>query len=181
MRKNFSSRREVLYCIARQEIMNTNSITESNYTLFNDESELSEEDQRLISKAREACSSAYSPYSHFQVGAALLLDNNEVLKGSNQENSSYPAGLCAERVVLFHAGANHGDKKIRKIAVTAKKESNEIFVPVTPCGGCRQVMLEYEVKQHSPIEILMQVAENKWIKAHSAEVLLPFCFNKNAL
>lgn len=181
MHKNFSTRLEVLYCIARQFIMITNQYTELNYTIYNDESELDEDDLKLIKSAREACETSYSPYSKFQVGAALLLENNEVISGSNQENSSYPAGLCAERVALFHAGAAHGKKKITKIAVTARKEENKVYVPVTPCGSCRQVMLEYEVKQNSPIEVIMQISENKWVKALSTEVLLPFCFNKNAL
>ncbi|GAA0890382.1 cytidine deaminase [Fulvivirga kasyanovii] len=161
--------------------MLTNQYTELNYTIYNDESELDEEDLKLIESARKACETSYSPYSGFQVGAALLLENNEVISGSNQENSSYPAGLCAERVALFQAGAGHSQHKIRKIAVTAKKAANEKYIPVTPCGSCRQVMLEYEVKQSSAIEVIMQIADNKWVKTFSTEVLLPFCFNKNAL
>lgn len=181
MHKNFSTRHEVLYCIARRYIMLTNQSIESNFSTYNTESELDKEDLDLIERAREASESSYSPYSNFQVGAALLLENNEVLLGSNQENSSYPAGLCAERVALFHAGAIHGKKTIKKIAVTAKKRGSNNFVPVTPCGSCRQVMLEYEIKQNSPIEVIMQVSENKWVKTLSTAVLLPFCFNKSAL
>ncbi|UII32964.1 cytidine deaminase [Fulvivirga ulvae] len=161
--------------------MLTNQYTELKYVTYGDESELDEEDLKLIKSARKACETSYSPYSQFQVGAALLLENNEIISGSNQENSSYPAGLCAERVALFHAGAGHSNQTIKKIAVTAKKEGSNHYIPVTPCGSCRQVMLEYEVKQNSPIEVIMQIADNKWIKTLSTEVLLPFCFNKNSL
>ncbi|MBL6447257.1 cytidine deaminase [Fulvivirga sp. 29W222] len=161
--------------------MLTNQYTELNYAIYNDESELEEEDLKLIESARNACKTAYSPYSGFQVGAALLLENDKIVSGSNQENSSYPAGLCAERVALFHAGAEYGTLKVKKIAVTAQKKDSSFFVPVTPCGSCRQVMLEYEIKQNTPIEVIMQIAENKWVKTLSTEVLLPFCFNKDAL
>lgn len=159
----------------------SNSLTDQEYTSFSNELELDEEDRLLIEKARKASHSSYSPYSNFQVGAAALLDNNEVLEGSNQENSSYPAGLCAERVVLFFAGANYQNQLIKKLAVTAKRKEKEEFVPVTPCGSCRQVLLEYEIRQDAPIEVIMQISEHQWIKTHSSKVLLPFCFNKHSL
>ncbi|ELR70410.1 Cytidine deaminase [Fulvivirga imtechensis AK7] len=158
-----------------------NSDIELKYIAYNDEAELEPEDRALIDDAKKASESSYSPYSNFEVGAALLLETGEVVRGSNQENSSYPCGSCAEQVALFHSGANHKDVVIKKIAVTAKKKGGSAFLPVTPCGSCRQVMLEYQIKQNLPIEILMQVSANKWIKVSSVEVLLPFCFNKNAL
>lgn len=181
MHKNFSSSNVVLYCIARPFIMHTNQHIESNYSTYNAESELEKDEVALIGHARKACETSYSPYSNFQVGAALLLENGEIVIGSNQENSCYPAGLCAERVALFSAGVSHGEVKIKKIAVTAKRRSEASYVPVTPCGSCRQVMLEYEVKQEEPIEIIMQISESEWVKVYSASVLLPFCFNKSAL
>lgn len=161
--------------------MMTNSDIDINYSTYNSESELDAQSAMLMERAKAALESSYSPYSNFQVGAAVLLENGQIITGSNQENSSFPAGLCAEQVALFHVGSNYNGIKIRQIAVTAKRRNGEVFLPVSPCGTCRQVMLEYEIKQNSPIEVLMQVSVNKWVKAHSVEILLPFCFNKNAL
>jgi len=151
------------------------------YTLYDNEADFEEEDKKLISQARVACESSYSPYSHFQVGSAILLSTQHIITGSNQENAAYPSGLCAERVALFHAGANYSNEVIRKLALTAKKQADTIFVPVTPCGSCRQVLLEYEMKQNSSIEIIMQINDYQWVKTKSAKVLLPFCFNKDSL
>lgn len=159
----------------------TNTDIDLKYTSYHSETELDEEDRMLITQAREASESSYSPYSHFQVGAAVLLESGAIVKGSNQENSSFPSGLCAEQVALFHAGSNYNGVAVKKIAITARRSDSDTFVPVSPCGSCRQVMIEYEFKQNLPIEILMQVAVNKWVKTHSAEMLLPFCFNKNSL
>ncbi|UII23100.1 cytidine deaminase [Fulvivirga ligni] len=144
-------------------------------------SELEEEVKDLIKKAEQACDTSYSPYSNFQVGAAVLLENGEVVTGSNQENSSFPAGLCAERVALFFIGANYAGKKIKKVAVTAKRKGESEFVPVTPCGGCRQVLLETETRQESNINVIIQSSYNQWVITKSTKVLLPFCFNKHSL
>ncbi|MBL3656457.1 cytidine deaminase [Fulvivirga sediminis] len=143
--------------------------------------DLNEQYKKLIKKAQEACDTSYSPYSKFKVGAAILLDNGEILTGSNQENSCYPAGLCAERVVLFFAGANYSNHIIKQIAITAKRWNDDQFLPISPCGGCRQVLLETEVKQESPIKVILQSPENQWIVTNSSEVLLPFGFNKHSL
>ncbi|UII29338.1 cytidine deaminase [Fulvivirga maritima] len=143
--------------------------------------DLDDQYKNLIKSAQEACDTSYSPYSKFKVGAAILLDNGEILTGSNQENSCFPAGLCAERVVLFYASANYSNRTIKQIAVTAKRWDEDQFLPITPCGGCRQVLLETEVKQESPIKVILQSSENQWVVTNSSEVLLPFCFNKHSL
>lgn len=151
------------------------------YKVFKGEEELDSSDIELLQAARKASLTSHSPYSNFQVGAALRLSNGRIVVGSNQENAAYPSGLCAERVALFHFGANYQEEKIIQIAVAAKRADEEFFLPVTPCGGCRQVMLEYEKKQNAPIEVLMRSEENTWIKTSSAKTLLPFSFDKNSL
>ena len=143
--------------------------------------ELEEKERHLIEEAKRASKASYSPYSNFKVGAALLLENGTIIHGSNQENASYPAGLCAERVAFFHAGATYPDVNIQMVAVVARRASEENFKAVAPCGSCRQVMLEYEIKQNSPIKVIIQSLDNRWIKIKTTKVLLPFCFDKHNL
>lgn len=143
--------------------------------------ELDNESQGLIQKAEEALELSYSPYSNFQVGAAALLKNGDVIKGANQENASFPAGLCAERVVLFQIGAISPKEEILKLAVVARKNGESSFRGAGPCGFCRQVMLEFEQKQQEKMEVLFLAKNQKWIKTESATVLLPFAFGKDNL
>ena len=103
--------------------------------------ELSEELQGLMKQAVEVRDKAYAPYSKFKVGAAILLDNGEVVVGSNQENASYPSGLCAERTAVYYAGAKFPESKILKIAITARSLNQEVTKPVPPCGACRQALI----------------------------------------
>ena len=117
--------------------------------------ELSPELAGLVKRAREITGKAYSPYSGFQVGAAVLLANGAVICGNNQENAAYPSGLCAERVAFFHANSNYPGKAIEAIAITAKSKAFIIQKPVTPCGSCRQVMAETENIQKRKIRVLM--------------------------
>jgi len=158
----------------------------SNETNFNfqfetfSRDELSTEDTQLIVHAEAACDTAYAPYSQFTVGAALLLANGEVVIGSNQENAAYPSGMCAERVALFNAASNHSKVKIKKIAITARKSDAAQYIDVTPCGSCRQVMLEYEELQDDNIEVLFAV-NGSWAKLTNTAVLLPFSFDKTSL
>lgn len=144
------------------------------------ESELTVDQQGLIEKAKEAAQASYSPYSKFQVGAALLLADGSVIKGANQENASYPAGLCAERVALFQAGATRPDTPLQTLAVVAKKVNEDTYKAVAPCGSCRQVMLEYETKHGQPLQILFK-SDGGWVLAESSKLLLPFCFDKHNL
>ncbi len=131
--------------------------------------------------AAEACSQAYAPYSGFKVGAALLLDDGTILKGSNQENAAYPSGLCAERVAFFNAGANYPDRKIVAVAVTAFLKNHKHPHPVSPCGDCRQVMAEFEHRYGNPIRIIMMTEKNQYVILNSVKELLPFLFSSDSL
>ena len=106
---------------------------------------LDAESRMLADAACKATESSYSPYSHFQVGAAVLLEDGTVVTGSNQENAAYPSGLCAERVTIFSAGAQHPGKKIKALAIAAQTGGTFLKAPITPCGACRQVMTQFEV------------------------------------
>lgn len=139
------------------------------------------ESKYLTHKAKDATTHAYAPYSKFQVGAAVLLEDGTIVTGTNQENAAYPSGMCAERVALYSAAAQHPEKVITKIAIVARRKGAKEIVPATSCGQCRQVMLEFEVRQGKPIEVIMQNQEHKWVKAVSAESLLPFCFTRSSL
>jgi cytidine deaminase len=141
---------------------------------------LSDLDKKLIDRAIDAMKHSYSSYSNFSVGAALILENNQIIIGSNQENASFPCGICAERVALFSASTNFPNLLMKKIAITAKSKNFEIKGPVGPCGLCRQVLLEYEEKQNINIEILL-FNNKKIIKLASAKDLLPLFFQENKL
>ena len=154
---------------------------ETEVSIFNSVNELTEEDQNLVKLAKEAAKSAYAPYSKFNVGAALLLENGMVIKGNNQENAAYPSGICAERVAVFAAGANYPGVKIKTIAVTAFSEKFKLDSPITPCGSCRQVMCEYETKFSSDIKlILCSDCDEVWV-LDSVKSILPLLFSANSL
>ncbi|MBQ4915994.1 cytidine deaminase [Maribacter sp. MMG018] len=143
--------------------------------------ELKESDKKLLDLAVEARKNAYAPYSRFNVGAAVLLENGEVEIGSNQENASYPSGLCAERVAIFHAGARFPGVPVKAIAITAASEDYEVTVPAAPCGNCRQAIFEYEFKQKSPIRLLLMGASGSIVECASLEDILPLGFNNTFL
>lgn len=143
--------------------------------------DLDAESKYLAHKAKEATNHAYAPYSRFLVGAAVLLEDGSVVTGTNQENAAYPSGMCAERVALYSAAAQHPDVRITKVAVVARKKAGKELVPATSCGACRQVILEFETHQRKPIEVVMYDQEHHWIKTPSAASLLPFAFTKNSL
>ena len=150
-------------------------------TIFNDISELSEQDRILMNKAIEAKETSYSPYSNFMVGAAILLENNEIILGSNQENAAYPSGMCAERVAVWKAGSQFPGVKIISLAITASSSTTKVDKPVGPCGACRQTLLEYEVKQNEPFEIIFMGEVGKIVKTESLSALLPFSFDSTYL
>jgi len=137
--------------------------------------QLDEVQMQVVNAAVEAINNSYSPYSKFAVGAALLLDDGQIITGSNQENMAYPSGLCAERVALFTYGSKKIDHKILKLAVFAKHHNTERLAIGAPCGACRQVMLEYELNQQNPYEVIF-FHNNEYIIAPSANSLLPFHF-----
>lgn len=137
--------------------------------------ELDKNQQDLLRKAHQVCKDAYAPYSLFKVGASLILENGEIISGSNQENVAYPSGLCAERVAIFNAGANHPNQKIKRIAIVAHADF-DLNKPIMPCGACRQSMIEYEQRQGEKIEVLLQVKEENVFVSNSVSNLLPYSF-----
>ena len=142
--------------------------------------ELNKNQQDLLQRAHQICSSAYAPYSLFKVGASLILQNGQVINGSNQENVAYPSGMCGERVAIFNAGANFPNQIINRSAIVAHTEF-ELKKPVMPCGACRQVMIEYEQKQGKKIEVLLQGNKGNIFVSDSVSNLLPYAFECEAL
>ena len=154
---------------------------ESSLFVFDSINELPQDVQSLMAKAIEARQNAYAPYSNFKVGASILLDSGIIVTGSNQENASYPSGLCAERTAIYFAGSQYPDAKILKIAISAASNNRLTKKPIPPCGACRQAISEYEVKQKAPIEIYFMGEQGEVVKSKSLENLLPFMFKKSSL
>lgn len=154
---------------------------ETKVQVFDDVNELPENVQSLMKAAAEARDKAYAPYSKFKVGAAILLENNEVITGSNQENASYPSGLCAERTAIYYAGAKYPNTKFLIMALTASSNNQITDKPIPPCGACRQAIAEYEIKQEQPIEIYFMGATGKVAKSNSLANLLPLGFDRSFL
>ena len=161
-------------------VMNTKRIG-FDLQVYKDLNELEEADRKLMEQAEEARESSYSPYSKFSVGAAVLLEDGTVIKGSNQENASYPSGLCAERVAVFSAGANFPKHSISAIAIIAGSDKTRVAKPAGPCGNCRQAILEYETQQQSPIAIIMKGQSGPIYKCPAVSDLLPLSFDHTFL
>jgi cytidine deaminase len=142
--------------------------------------ELSQEDQNLIQKSKQGVKNAYAPYSKFHVGAAVLLENGEIITGTNQENAAYPSGLCAERVAIFYANSIFPDVPVKAIAVTAYTKDEFTTEPVPPCGSCRQVISESETRFDKPIRIIL-VGRSKIILIENSKALLPLHFDDGFL
>ena len=151
------------------------------FSEYQDLEELSAIEKQMMLLAIAARKKAYAPYSKFTVGCAVVLDNGEVVEGSNQENAAYPSGLCAERVAIFYAGANYPNAKVLKLFITASPEDRDLEQPIPPCGACRQSIAEYESKQDAPIEIYFMGGKGKIYKSDSLKNILPFMFDKNYL
>ena len=134
-----------------------------------------------MDKAHKAGEQAYAPYSHFKVGAALLLESGKTVIGNNQENAAYPSGMCAERVAIYHAGAHFPNTTIVAMALTARSVKQRSSTPVPPCGACRQAIAEYEVKQKSPIAIYFMGHTGSVFKSNSVKDLLPLIFDNSYL
>ena len=154
---------------------------ESIIQVFDNFQELPEDIASLMNNAIAIRQKSYSPYSNFSVGAAILLDNGKIITGNNQENASYPSGLCAERTAIYYAGAHYPNAKIIKMALTAGSKLKPTITPIPPCGACRQAIAEYEVKQNSPIEIYFMGETGKVAKSHSLANLLPLIFDNSVL
>lgn len=138
-------------------------------------------DLRLMKMAINARNDAYAPYSGFNVGAAVLMENGELIIGNNQENASYPSGLCAERVAVFQAGAQFPGIPIKTIAITAASKNYVVKKPVAPCGNCRQAIAEYEYRQQSPIRLLLMGEEGTIFLCDSLSDILPLAFDRTYL
>ncbi len=137
---------------------------------------LTQAQNQLLTQAKGALTGSYSPYSHFKVSAAILLENQEVITGTNQENIAYPSGMCAERVALFYAMAKYPNVEIKKIALTAQAENFTVENPISPCGACRQALIEYRLNQKKPIELIMQGEKGNVIVIDDLKELMPLHF-----
>lgn len=142
--------------------------------------ECSDIEKKLIAAAKHATEKSYAPYSNFKVGAALLLKNGEIITGNNQENAAYPSGLCAERVAVFYANSVFPDQKIEAIAIAAWANNTFTKDAITPCGGCRQVLLEAENRFSAPMRILMYSEEGIYV-VNTIKTLLPLSFGDEQL
>lgn len=140
------------------------------------EEQLSEDESLLLARAREAARSAYAPYSQFSVGAALKLENGEVITASNQENAAFPSGLCAERVALFYAGSQYPGVAIQSLVIAVISDKKELDRVYAPCGACRQVIAETEFRQNKPFKIIFEGPGNFLTSCNGVEPLLPFTF-----
>lgn len=154
----------------------TNKEIKIAYQEFLSIDELEAKDKELAQAAVEATELAYAPYSKFNVGAAVLFEDGVIIKGSNQENAAYPSGLCAERTALFYASASRPDKAMTAIAIAAAQNGNLCETPATPCGACRQVMAQYQLKSGLPMMVLLVGAHKIW-KFEKIDDLLPLIFD----
>jgi cytidine deaminase len=152
-----------------KQINITAKITVCNYN------ELNFDEKFLVDCAKEATFKAYAPYSKFQVGAAARLANNEIVTGNNQENVAFPSGLCAERTTLFYANSQYPDQAVKALAVAAYTEGDFLDKPISPCGACRQVILETEMRFNQPVRILLYGKKEIYI-IEGINDLLPLAF-----
>lgn len=144
------------------------------YLEFDSINSVETEDLGLLKEADANLKNAYAPYSKFKVSAVCQMENGVVVKGTNQENGAYPSGLCAERVAIFSAKSQFPDQKVAKIVVTTEETTSS---PISPCGACRQVLMEYELLQNQSIELIMKSGESKIWKFKSVKDVLPFAFD----
>jgi len=158
-----------------------NLTLKSEVLVYEDRNELPEDVAQLLAKAEDAATRAYAQYSHFQVGAAILLNNGKVVTGNNQENAVYPCGLCAERTAAFAASAQFPEVPFHTIAITAINPASPLEQPVSPCGSCRQVLLEYEHKFQQPIKVILSGQTGPVYCFSCIADLLPYNFHEGFL
>ena len=143
-----------------------------------DYEELTDTERQLIDKAKESTYNSYAPYSHFYVGAALLLENGVIVPGCNQENVAFPAGLCAERSAIFAAGAQYPDQPVVMLAIAVRNsEGNFLQEPASPCGSCRQVIIETETRFHRPVRIFLYGTQHTYV-IDGIKQLMPLSFTQ---
>ena len=138
--------------------------------------EMDPQDQEVVKAAIEAQKGSYAPYSNFNVGAAVRLEDGTIVKGANQENAAYPSGLCAERTAMFAAGATYPGVPMTTLAIVGGFDFTLSETPCTPCGGCRQVMAEYQTAGKRPLSVIMFGTEKTW-KFEKVDDILPFIFD----
>ncbi|TAH13390.1 MAG: cytidine deaminase [Sphingobacteriia bacterium] len=151
------------------------------YEVYQSIKGLNKVDANLLETARSITATAYAPYSNFQVGAAALLANGEIVNGSNQENASFPVGLCAERVLISAISSFHPNTAIHTMAISYHNLNGESNHPISPCGICRQSLLEYESRLQHPIRLIMSGMEGKVFIIPNAAMLLPLSFTSDDL
>jgi cytidine deaminase len=156
--------------------MSNEKSIEIKYTEYNTHREVPANLRALLAKAKTAYENSYAPYSQFHVGSAVLLANGEIVLGTNQENASFPAGICAERTALFAAATMFPDQEVVAIAIAAHSEQYMVQEPVPPCGVCRQVMAETEKRQNTPVQVLFTGEKGRVIHVVGTNNLLPFVF-----
>lgn len=154
---------------------------EFEYEEYDDIGQLAEEDAWLLREAKSVTEQAYAPYSNFHVGAVAMLENGEVVAGTNQENASYPVGICAERVLLGSVATLHPNIPIKSLAISYNSEEIKSDHPISPCGMCRQALLEYETRLKKPIRLILGGMEGKVFVIKSSHQLLPFAFTSSEL
>ncbi|MCH9823466.1 cytidine deaminase [Salibacteraceae bacterium] len=155
-------------------------VIECEFEEYSNASELSDIDKALFLEAKRISQNAYAPYSGFNVGAAVRLENGKVILGTNQENIAYPSGLCAERVALFSAHSLYPKQKIESVAIYAYSKNFIVDEVVSPCGACRQVIAEYEEISKQAISVIMG-SDAGVIKTNGVKQLLPFRFSSKGL
>jgi cytidine deaminase len=154
---------------------------EFNYEVYDEISELNKQDAELLVKARSVTKQAYAPYSQFFVGAAGRMKTGEIVVGTNQENASYPVGICAERVLLGNAATLYPQVSIDSIAVSFDSREVTPDHPISPCGMCRQALLEYETRTQAPIRLILSGQKGRIYVIKTVQSLLPFAFTGDEL
>ena len=152
-----------------------------NYQVFDSAATLPEADAALLKMAKDATANAYAPYSHFHVGAAAQLSNGSFIKGTNQENASYPVGICAERVLLAAVATQHPGVSVKTMAISYDNRNGESIQPIAPCGMCRQALVEFESRQQHTIRLILGGMQGNVYIIEQANALLPFSFGGDHL
>lgn len=151
------------------------------HAVIKTEDELTSQEVKLLDEARKATYRSYAPYSHFSVGAAVELEDGTIVSGNNQENAAYPSGLCAERTAVFYVNSRYPDQPIRRICIAARNAEGQFLQrPISPCGACRQVLLEAEQRAKNAIEVLLYGTDGVYVIS-SIKDLLPFGFDESFL
>ncbi len=151
------------------------------FEIYDSDADLTRADQQLLAQARQLCEQAYAPYSHFRVAAVARTVAGHILHGTNQENASYPVGICAERTLLSALSSVYPGEAIDTIAISYHNEQGDSSQPASPCGICRQSLVEYEQRMQHPIRLLLSGQQGRVMIIRQATDLLPFSFTADDL